>query len=285
MGKVKITKTKSSETGVEKKVMIKSRKEKRKKEVLVEKVELVADAEVREKNVKILMKEADVADLKVKANKVELEEEKRMNDEETTLEPEKVSVKRKESLMKSNKKTGAKTFISLANPEEDNKSIKGEKPLNRWKSSQNAVIFLRNIPHGFYEKEMQSFFEQFGAVTNLRLGRSKSTGRSRGYAFIEFQYSEVAKVVAESMNNYLMFNEIMKCEVVPKEKCSPKMFSGKINPNMPPRKIRRRKSKKIMNMDKTDEANLERKSKQLQKLQNMEQKLAQIGVDFKIKLS
>ena len=40
------------------------------------------------------------------------------------------------------------------------------------------------------------------------------TGRSRGYAFIEFECSEVAKVVAETMNNYLLFEKLLKCERV-----------------------------------------------------------------------
>ena len=41
------------------------------------------------------------------------------------------------------------------------------------------------------------------------------SGRSKGYAFIEFECDEVAKVVADTMNNYLMFNKLLKCETAP----------------------------------------------------------------------
>ena len=37
------------------------------------------------------------------------------------------------------------------------------------------------------------------------------TGRSKGFAFIEFECDEVAKIVAESMNNYLLFNKLLQC--------------------------------------------------------------------------
>lgn len=36
------------------------------------------------------------------------------------------------------------------------------------------------------------------------------SGRSKGYAFIEFLHPEVAKIAAETMNNYLMFNRLLK---------------------------------------------------------------------------
>ena len=41
---------------------------------------------------------------------------------------------------------------------------------------------------------------------------SLQTGRSKGYAFVEFECDEVAKIVAETMNNYLMFNKLLKCK-------------------------------------------------------------------------
>ena len=38
------------------------------------------------------------------------------------------------------------------------------------------------------------------------------TGGSKGYAFIEYECDEVAKIVAETMNNYLMRERLIKCE-------------------------------------------------------------------------
>ena len=42
--------------------------------------------------------------------------------------------------------------------------------------------------------------------------QTKQTGNSKGYAFVEFQHEEVAKVVAETMDNYLMFDKLLKCK-------------------------------------------------------------------------
>lgn len=47
------------------------------------------------------------------------------------------------------------------------------------------------------------------------------TGGSKGYAFIEFDCVEVAKIVAETMNNYLMGERIIKCEYHSAPRCSP----------------------------------------------------------------
>lgn len=54
---------------------------------------------------------------------------------------------------------------------------------------------------------MRGFFTQFGEVTRLKLSRNKKTGNSKHYAFVEFKYAAVAKIVAETMNNYLMFEK------------------------------------------------------------------------------
>lgn len=71
--------------------------------------------------------------------------------------------------------------------------------------ADRGLIYLGHIPHGFYEKEMREFFAQFGIVTRVKLCRSPKTGRSKGYGYVEFLHTEVAKIAAETMNNYLMF--------------------------------------------------------------------------------
>lgn len=41
---------------------------------------------------------------------------------------------------------------------------------------------------------------------------SLQTGACKGFAFVEFACDEVAKIAAETMNNYLMFNKLLKCK-------------------------------------------------------------------------
>lgn len=57
---------------------------------------------------------------------------------------------------------------------------------------------------------MTEYFKQFGVVTNARVIRSKHTGNSKGYAFVEFKEPAVAEIVAETMNNYLMGKRLIK---------------------------------------------------------------------------
>jgi nucleolar protein 15 len=89
-----------------------------------------------------------------------------------------------------------------------------------------GVIYLGRIPHGFHEKEMTKYFTQFGDITRLRLSRNKKTGKSKHYGFIEFSEHEVAKVAADTMNNYLLFGHLLKCHVLPKQDVHDDLFKG-----------------------------------------------------------
>lgn len=73
---------------------------------------------------------------------------------------------------------------------------------------------------------MRAYFSQFGEITKLRLSRNRLTGRSKHYAFIEFASSTVAKIVAETMDNYLMYSHILKCKFVPAEQLHPEVWKG-----------------------------------------------------------
>jgi len=89
-----------------------------------------------------------------------------------------------------------------------------------------GVIYIGHLPHGFYEDQLRGYFSQFGDVTRLRLSRSKKTGRSKHYAFLEFDSSSVAKIVAETMDNYLLMGHILRCEVIPRDKVHPELWLG-----------------------------------------------------------
>ena len=88
------------------------------------------------------------------------------------------------------------------------------------------MVYLGHIPFGFFEKQMRGFFEQFGDISNLRLARSIKTTNSKGYAFIEFKDKEVAEIVAETMNNYILYGRVLKAEVMKPEKVHADMFKG-----------------------------------------------------------
>ncbi|KAJ6660916.1 hypothetical protein lerEdw1_016936 [Lerista edwardsae] len=89
-----------------------------------------------------------------------------------------------------------------------------------------GVIYLGHIPRGLFEPQLKEYFGQFGKVTRLRLSRSKKTGGSKGYAYVEFECSEVAKIVADTMNNYLFSERLLKCEFLPPEKVHANLFKG-----------------------------------------------------------
>ncbi|KAE8321659.1 hypothetical protein BDV39DRAFT_185338 [Aspergillus sergii] len=97
---------------------------------------------------------------------------------------------------------------------------------NKQEAEEPGTVYVGRIPHGFYEHQMKAYFSQFGEISRLRLSRNRITGRSKHYAFIEFTSASVAKVVAGTMDNYLMYGHILKCKYVPQEQLHPELWKG-----------------------------------------------------------
>ncbi|KAE8303146.1 putative RNA binding [Giardia duodenalis] len=77
------------------------------------------------------------------------------------------------------------------------------------RKGDEGVIYVGHLPHCFMERPMRCFFSQFGKVLQVRVSRNKEQ-KSRGYGYVKFASRAVAKIAAETMNNYLMFNKILK---------------------------------------------------------------------------
>jgi nucleolar protein 15 len=93
-------------------------------------------------------------------------------------------------------------------------------------SDTPGVLYVGRIPHGFYEHQMRQYFSQFGDILRIRLSRNRKTGRSKHFAFLEFKSTEVADIVAKTMDNYLLFGHILKCKIVPLEQVHEGLFKG-----------------------------------------------------------
>eukprot|EP00795_Rhopilema_esculentum_P014457 gene14457-5519_t len=146
-------------------------------------------------------------------------------------------------------------------------------------ASESGVIYIGHIPHGFYEDEMRKFFSQFGTIKRLRLSRSKNTGTSKGYAFVEFEYEDVAKIAVEAMNNYMMFGRLIKCEIVPKERLHPRIWTGAR------RKFRKinwaEKSRVKHNKARTPASRAKLVKKLVSKESSKREKLEKLGIEYK----
>lgn len=162
-------------------------------------------------------------------------------------------------------------------PEEgvQTKKIKLSKP-------ERGVVYVGHIPHGFYEKEMLPYFKQFGKISHIQLCRSKRTGRSKGYAFIQFADAEVAKIAADTMNNYLMFNRKLEAQYLKSDKLlkARKYKAPSWSENKHPLKVARKKVNMAKNKNIDEEKHL-LKSKQIIKNVNKNlEKLKKLGINY-----
>jgi len=134
------------------------------------------------------------------------------------------------------------------------------------KSVGPGVVYVGRIPHGFYEAPMKEYFSQFGTITRLRLSRNKKTGASKHFAFIEFESDEVAKIVADTMDNYLMFGHILKCKYAPEASLHTDVWKGanKKFRRIPQHKLLRQKAEEPKSQEQ-----MERKMEKVQEKRKM----------------
>ncbi|KAI9562130.1 hypothetical protein GHT06_013095 [Daphnia sinensis] len=162
---------------------------------------------------------------------------------------------------------------------------KGKDSVKKTKKSKirinkRGVVYLGHIPHGFYEEELKGFFSQFGKVTRVKVSRSPKTGKSKGYAFIEFAFNDVAKIVAETMNNYLMFERLVKAQYIPPEKVHSKMFPARfMTPEVYPTLVRRNRLMAKQEKTPTEKDKQKHRNRMLFKITQAMNTLKEMGID------
>ena len=65
-------------------------------------------------------------------------------------------------------------------------------------------LFVGNFPYETGEAELQELFARAGTVETVKVMRDMSTGRARGFAFVEMATDEEAQKAASELNQYQM---------------------------------------------------------------------------------
>ena len=112
------------------------------------------------------------------------------------------------------------TLIEEISEEDELKNNKKSKRVKKLENTiegfglNTGVLYISHLPWGINENNLKKYFEQFGKISRYILPRSKSSGRIKGYAFIEFENMEIAEIASSTMNNFILFNKIIKCQLV-----------------------------------------------------------------------
>lgn len=145
--------------------------------------------------------------------------------------------------------------------------------------SKEGVVFIGNIPHGFYENEIKQYFSQFGEVVRLRVSRNLRTFKPRGYAYVQFRLKEVAEIVVKTMNNYILLENILRCDLMDPTNVHDNLF----HPSLMNRKRIDYKAISIqsMGLPRTAEEKLLRVKRRLEKEEIKRKKLKEAGIEYK----
>ena len=87
-------------------------------------------------------------------------------------------------------------------------------------------LFVGNLSYQTMENDLQDYFSQAGVVTSVNLMLDKVTGKSRGFAFVEFSTSEEANKAVEQFHNKEFQGRALTVNVArPREERAPR-WSG-----------------------------------------------------------
>ena len=80
-------------------------------------------------------------------------------------------------------------------------------------------IYVGNLSFRLEERDLQSAFEQFGAVSSCKIITDRETGRSKGFAFVEMSTADEAREAISSLNGHELEGRALRVnEAKPQEK-------------------------------------------------------------------
>mmetsp|Transcript_22907 Transcript_22907/g.55428 ORF Transcript_22907/g.55428 Transcript_22907/m.55428 type:complete len:245 (-) Transcript_22907:73-807(-) len=156
-----------------------------------------------------------------------------------------------------------------------------ERPPNRDWEGRGAVV-VKGLPRQTSFGALRQYFSQFGDVTRIRMVRSKVTGGFTRMASVEFQFEEVAEIVANTTHGQMADSQsVLRTVFVPSENRPWRLFRGKQVPVSQGHEVKkafiRRIAKPVGKQKSTRVGTLNAK---LERAEKKKQKLAALGVSY-----
>ncbi len=63
-------------------------------------------------------------------------------------------------------------------------------------------LYVGNLPYSTTEEDLKELFSAHGTVASVRLISDRDTGRSKGFAFVEFDSDDEAKAAIDALNGH-----------------------------------------------------------------------------------
>ncbi|GKY99684.1 hypothetical protein MPSEU_000922400 [Mayamaea pseudoterrestris] len=159
--------------------------------------------------------------------------------------------------------TAAKGSVSKATKTKESQQQKHHKNI------ESTIIYIGHLPRHFQEHELLVLLKQFGSVLHLRLSRSKKTGGSKGYAFVQFGESSVATIVANTLSGYLLDGKRLVCHVVAPDQVHKHM----VHQFVKPKRVVQPKERSLEKVQAISQKLLERQAQR-------KEKLAAMGIEY-----
>jgi cold-inducible RNA-binding protein len=91
-------------------------------------------------------------------------------------------------------------------------------------------LYVGNLPYTSSEEELRTLFSQAGTVTAVDLIKDRSTGESKGFAFVQMSSQSEAQKAISMFNGYTLNNRELRVNPArPREEAGGGGFGGRRN--------------------------------------------------------
>lgn len=74
-------------------------------------------------------------------------------------------------------------------------------------------LFIGNLPFRMSEADIQELFAEYGEITSVHLALDRMSGRSRGFAFVEYAEEDAAKAAVAALDGNEIDGRALKVNV------------------------------------------------------------------------